>query len=84
MCDRLKCAGMALAALRDCGPFRAECQGQGTCECLILADTALRAACCPYPFMGDDGTERQCIERGHCGCTVQDEQTSVCKEKLDG
>lgn len=25
-------------------------------------------AMCPAPFRGDDGTERQCIERGHCGC----------------
>jgi hypothetical protein len=23
---------------------------------------------CPYPITGDDGTAKQCIERGHCGC----------------
>jgi len=23
---------------------------------------------CPFPIKGDDGTIKQCIERGHCGC----------------
>jgi len=23
---------------------------------------------CPYPFPEDNGTAKQCIDRGHCGC----------------
>ena len=25
--------------------------------------------CCPYPIGDDDGTVKQCVERGHCGCS---------------
>lgn len=23
---------------------------------------------CPFPIQGDDGSQKQCSERGHCGC----------------
>jgi hypothetical protein len=31
---------------------------------------------CPRPFTSDDGTQSQCVERGHCGCSA-----AVCDHK---
>lgn len=30
---------------------------------------------CPYPLPGDNGTVKDCISKGHCGCDEQE-----CKE----
>ena len=29
---------------------------------------AAKLPTCPFPWRGDEGTIRQCVERGHCGC----------------
>lgn len=36
-----------------------------------LAEPSTTAAPCPLPIGDDDGTAKQCIDRGHCGCDSQ-------------
>ena len=41
------------------------------------AKMSVKPTPCPYPITGDDGTAKQCIERGHCGCDEAEKQASV-------
>lgn len=29
---------------------------------------------CPYPLPEDDGTAKDCISKGHCGCILSDDK----------
>lgn len=59
--------------------FRADYHDPESDECMLLARDAWNAARrgsahrrCPVPIPGDDGTAKQCIGRGHCGCDEKD------------
>jgi hypothetical protein len=50
-----------------------------TCPGFDWIDGALtpRPGTCPYAWSGDDGTAKQCVERGHCGCDESDYGSSL-------
>jgi hypothetical protein len=39
-----------------------------------INEHAKEAKPCPYPFPEDDGTAKDCINKGHCGCILNREE----------
>lgn len=40
-----------------------------------IEDQRYKDGLCMRPWTGDDGTQKKCIENGHCGCVAKDKKS---------